>query len=186
MLLLICFTSGYRAGSIFDYMAFGLPIFKSGMIGFDNPGFIINQRLFYFFLGMALVMGTILTFKRLPQSKFHRTLTIVLLTLFTAGAFFTGSKIWSSYINKVNDKKLVLETNKEFENEKFTTISDALIEFTHNGSSFEASSDIKIINNNKQPLDKYLFSLNPSLNVSKITSGNKELTFQAFKSYYNN
>ena len=27
----------YRLGSIFDYMAFGLPIFKSGIIGFDNP-----------------------------------------------------------------------------------------------------------------------------------------------------
>jgi len=56
----------YRAGSVFDYMAFGLPAFKSGIIGFDNPGFIINQRLIYLFLGLALVFGTVLIFKRLP------------------------------------------------------------------------------------------------------------------------
>ena len=40
----------FRMGSIFDYMAFGVPVFKSGVIGFDNLAFIINQRHLYFFL----------------------------------------------------------------------------------------------------------------------------------------
>ncbi len=167
----------YRAGSIFDYMAFGLPVFKSGMIGFDNLEFIINQRLLYFFLGMALVMGTILLFNRLPQSKIQRALTFVLLTGFTGCAIFAGSKTWSSYINKVTEKKLVIETNKQFENEKFQTITDEIIEFTHKGSTIEASADIKIFNSNDQPLEKYLFSLNPGLVVTRITSGNRELPF---------
>ncbi|MFZ0281132.1 MAG: hypothetical protein WAL29_05750 [Bacteroidales bacterium] len=167
----------YRAGSIFDYMAFGLPVYKSGMIGFDNLEFIINQRLLYFFLGMALVMGTILLFNRLPQSKIQRALTIVLLTGFTGCAIITGSKTWSSYINKVSEKKLVIETNRQFENEKFQTISEERIEFTHKGSSIEASADIKIFNSNNQPLEKYLFSLNPGLVVTRITSGSGELPY---------
>lgn len=168
----------FRAGSIFDYMAFGLPLFKSGIIGFDNLNFIINQRLLYFFLGMALVMVTILMFKRLPQSKFQRILTIALLIFFSCGALITGFKTWSSYINKVTDKNLVIETNRQFENEEFVTISDAFIEFKHDGATFDATADIKIINNNNQALDKYLLSLNPALTVSKIISGSKDLPFK--------
>ena len=73
----------FRMGSIFDYMAFGIPVFKSGVVGFDNLSFIVNQRLLYFFLGLALVLSTVLLFKRLPQSRLHRYLTIVFLFHFS-------------------------------------------------------------------------------------------------------
>ena len=72
----------------FDYMAFGASVFKSGVIGFDNLPFIINQRLLYFFLGLALVLATVLLFKRLPQSKIHRTLTIIFLIVFGGARAF--------------------------------------------------------------------------------------------------
>ena len=72
----------FRAGSIFDYMAFGMPIFRSGMIGFDNLSVIVNQRLIYLFAGLSLIMATILLFKRLPQSRVHRILTIVFFLIF--------------------------------------------------------------------------------------------------------
>jgi len=167
----------FRMGSIFDYMAFGVPVFKSGVIGFDNLSFIINQRLLYFFLGLALVLATVLLFKRLPQSLLHRNLTIAFLILFLAGAGFCGYKTYSVYSTGVNDKNLVIETNKKFENRNFASITDASIDFIHEGESFEASADIKIINDNKEPLDRYLFSLNPSLNVLKITSAGRELNY---------
>jgi hypothetical protein len=83
---LIMFYLWFRMGSLFDYMAFGLPVFKSGMVGFDNLSFIVNQRLIYFFLGLAMVFATILLFKRLPQSRVHRILTFILLFIFLAGS----------------------------------------------------------------------------------------------------
>src|SRR4030065_623891 len=52
----------FRFSSIFDYMAFGLPLYKSNVIGFDNLLFILNQRLIYFFLGLSFVFVTILLF----------------------------------------------------------------------------------------------------------------------------
>jgi len=167
----------FRLGSIFDYMAFGLPVFKSAIIGFDNPGFIVNQRLLYFFLGLAFVLATILLFKRLPQSKFHRNLTIVSLFVFLAGAGICGFNTFSVYSNGVENKKKVIETNRQFENKNFASVLDASIDFIHKGESFEASANLKIINNNKEPLDRYLFSLNPSLNVLKITTAGKDLNF---------
>jgi len=167
----------FRMGSIFDYMAFGLPIFKSGIIGFDNPGFIINQRLLYFFLGMICVMATVLLFKRLPQSRPHHALTIILLLMFLAGSGICGLNIYSDYREKLNFKTLVLNTNKIFENRNFATVTAAGIEFIHRGESFEATIDLRFVNNNKEPLDRYLFSLNPSLKALKVISAGKELKY---------
>ena len=168
----------FRADSILDYMAFGIPVYKSGIIGFDDLGAIINQRLLYFSLGMAMVMSTVLLFKRLPQSKSQRILTIFLLVCFIGVASITGKNVWSGYITKENAKKLVIETNRQYENQKFPEITEASIDFVHEGYSFSASVDLKIKNSNNEALEKYLFSLNPSLVVSRVTSGNSELAFR--------
>jgi hypothetical protein len=167
----------FRMGSVFDYMAFGMPVVKSGIIGFDNLGFIVNQRLFYFFFGMALVLATVLLFRRLPQSKLHTSLTIIFLFIFMAGAGICGFNTYSVYRNGIKDKKKVIETNRQFENRNFASITDASIDFIHKGVSFKASANLKIINDNKEPLDRYLFSLNPSLDVLKITAAGKDLSF---------
>jgi ABC-type transport system involved in multi-copper enzyme maturation permease subunit len=167
----------FRMGSIFDYMAFGMPIFKSGVIGFDNLGFIVNQRLLYFFLGLVLVLATVLLFKRLPQSRLHRSLSIVFLVVFLAGAGICGFNTYSAYRNGINIKKVAIETNLLYENKNFANITDAAIDFIHKGESLEASANLKIINYNKEPLDRYYFSLNPSLNILKVTSAGKDLNF---------
>jgi hypothetical protein len=167
----------YRVGFIFDYMAFGLPVYKSGLIGFDNLGFIINQRLLYLFLGLALVLATVLLFKRLPQSRIHRIFTIVFLFAFLAGAGVCGYNTFSAYRTSRDFKNLVIETNRKFEDKNFTNITDISIDFKHKGETIEAVARLKIVNENKMSVDRYLFSLNPSLDVTKITSGGKDLNF---------
>ncbi len=167
----------FRMGSLFDYMAFGLPIFKSGIVGFDNIGFIINQRLLYFFLGMSFVLATVLLFKRLPQSRPHRILTIIFLFIFLSGAGICGFNTYSDYSNTINFKHQVIETNRKFENKNFGSVTESTIQFIHKGETLDASADIRFLNDNKEPLDQYLFSLNPSLNVLKVTSAGKELKF---------
>ncbi len=168
----------FRMDSLFDYMAFGIPLYKSGLIGFDNLDHIITQRLLYLFLGLALVLATILLFNRLPQSKLHRGLSVVFLVIFTASAIICGLDVYSSFSDGIESKKLIIETNTLFENDLFPSITDASIDFIHQGESFKASSDIKIINDNQVSLDRYLFSLNPSLNVLKITSAGKDMIFK--------
>jgi hypothetical protein len=168
----------FRAGSIFDYMAFGLPVFKSDLIGFDDLNVIINQRLIYLFSGLALIMATILLFKRLPQSRLHRILTIVLLSVFSAGSLICSLNSYSTYQKSVKDKKLALETNMKFENKKFAVVTDASIDFIHKGKSFEATAVLKIVNDDHDPIGEYYFSLNPSLTVTKISSFGKNLDFK--------
>ncbi len=167
----------FRFGSLFDYMAFGLPVFKSGVIGFDNLHYILNQRLLYFFLGLVFVFITVLLFKRLPQSRFLTGVSYILLVIFLAGAAICASNAWSVYKNDKNERNLVIETNRQFENRNFVSLTDATIDFSHKGNSFNATVLLKFVNENNGNLDKYLFSLNPGLNVSSVTSGGREMVF---------
>ena len=57
------------------------------------------------------------------------------------------------------------------------SVTEASIKFDHKGKSFEATAELEIINNNRMPLTSYIFSLNPSLNVQKVTSDGRELKF---------
>ena len=168
----------FRAGFVFDYMAFGLPVFKSGMIGFENLNFILNQRLIYLFAGLFLIMSTILLFKRLPQSRFHRILTIISLFVFLGGAIICTINTLSVYRKDIADKSRVLKVNRDFEDKKFPSIAEASIEYLQKGSSLEAKAELKILNDNSGVLDQYYFSLNPGLKVTRVTSEGKELQFK--------
>jgi len=167
----------YRFGSIFDYMAFGLPLFKSGVTGFGNFSQIINQRLIYFFSGLAFILATVLLFKRLPQSKIYTSISVVFMFIFLAGTSICTFNTLSNYQNNLNEKKQIIDTSRKFETSDFVSLTDAYIDFSHKRSSFEASAELKFINNNNKNLDRYLFSLNPGLIVTSVSSGNKDLGF---------
>ncbi|MFZ2339327.1 MAG: hypothetical protein WAW07_06330 [Bacteroidales bacterium] len=172
------FWLNFRFGYIFDYMAFGLPVFKSGMIGFDNASFILNQRLTWLFLGLSLILATILLFKRLPQSRAHTSLSAVFMVIFLALTAFCAWNTWSVYRTGLNEKRTVIDTNRKFENSSFVSLSQAEIDFEHLGDSFSASAVLHFINNNDQPLSTYLFSLNPGLRVDGVSSSGKELNYK--------
>jgi hypothetical protein len=168
----------FRAGSLFDYMAFGIPVFKSTIVGFDNFSLILNQRLMYFLLGLVLILGTVLMFKRLPQSKIHRVITVICLVIFLAGSAFCFKNTYSAYKNSLNSKDMVIKTNRKYENRLFPDLTNASITLTHKGDIFDAAASIKIVNQNKEGLKEYLFTLNPSLDVLYIKSAGGNLNFK--------
>ena len=90
-------------------MAFGLPVFKAGVIGFDNLNQLINQRGLYLFFGLSLVMATVLLFRRLPQSRPLTLASVTLMIIFLAGSVFTAYNTYSFYKKNLNEKDLVIE-----------------------------------------------------------------------------
>jgi hypothetical protein len=167
----------FRMGYIFDYMAFGLPLFKSGVVGFDNLEAIVNQRLIFLFIGLALVMATILLFKRLPQSKLYRALAYIFMFLFFAAGSICVYNTYHLYSDEKDIKNKVIEANRKFENNPFASTTNTSIDITHKGGLIEATAVLKVINDNDVPLERYLFSLNPSLNVLRVSSAGKEIGF---------
>lgn len=168
----------YRAGSIFDYMAFGLPIFKSEIVGFDNLNLILNQRLLYLFSGLALILTTVLLFKRLPQSRVHTSLTVIFLIIFFGGSLFCGINTYSLYKTDKVTKNKIIEINRLFEERNFVTLTDADIVLQHKGNSIESKAKLKFRNDNRESLSQYIFSLNPGFNVTGVKAGGKNLNFK--------
>lgn len=168
----------YRAGSVFDYMAFGLPVFKSGITGFGNLAQILNQRLIYLFSGLTFILATILLFKRLPQSKIHRVISVVFMFIFFAGTAICAYNTWSFYKNDLDEKKQTIEISRQYENNDFVSLSDASINFQHSKNSFKADAELKFINRTTNNLGIYLFSLNPGLDVTSVSSAGKKLSFR--------
>jgi hypothetical protein len=168
----------YKAGCIFDYMAFGLPVFKSGMIGLENPGLIISQRLLYLFLGLAFVLASVLMFRRLPQSKVHTWLSAVFMIIFIGAAVICGLNVYSAYSEGIKVKQEIIETNRKFENNKFPDIVSDDIKLAHSGETITATAKISFKNNNTEPLAKYTFSLNPYLKVYKVSSSGKDISYK--------
>jgi len=168
-----------RGGLVFDYMAFGLPAFKSEIIGFDNLPFILNQRLIYFCSGFALVMATTLMFKRLPQSKLQRQVAAVLFIITTAGAGVSLYNTLKTHFDSKSLKNEVISINRQFESKRFPSTVSSNIELVHKGKTIDVVAELKILNDNDSPLKEYLFSLNPGLTVSKVISAGKELKFKS-------
>ena len=172
------FYLNFRAGFLFDYMVFGLPVFKSGLIGFDNPSQLINQRLIYLSLGLSMVLITVLVFKRLPQSRIQRTLSVILLVFCLSGFGESAYKTWSGYRKDALKKEHAIETNRLFELQDFPSIVRMDLDVVHKDHLIKVTSDITILNDNDTILSHYLFSLNPSLDISGIIADGKELIFK--------
>jgi len=168
----------YRAGFIFDYMAFGLPLFKSGIIGFDSPLAIISQRGFFMCLGLALVFATVLLFKRLPQSKPHTIISAILMAVFLAVAAFSGFTVINTWKEVKKIRQMVIETNNRYENSHFPALTGASIDCRHYCDSIEGVAILKLKNDNNEAINKYILSLNPALNVHEVRSAGEKLNFQ--------
>lgn len=173
------FWGYFRLGGLLDYMAFGLPMFKSTIVGFDNLSIIVCQRAMYLSLGLALIFSTVLLFNRLRQSKIHTTLSCILVISFLVIAFFCGRNVLTGFLHKENSRTLVLETNKKYENQLFVAVTNVDIDVNHLGNRFEASATVKFINDNLTDIDNYIFSLNPGLTVTRVTSAGKQKQFTA-------
>ncbi|NLV18960.1 MAG: hypothetical protein GXY51_05700 [Bacteroidetes bacterium] len=168
----------YRFGSFFDYMAFGLPVFKSGVIGFDNPELIINQRLMYGLLGISLACASVLLFNRPPQSKIHTGVSIALMIFTFAGSFICGLNTVSLYKTALHDRKMVIEAAREFEHSETLSLTSASIDLLHAGETIQATATLSLTNNNNDSIDKYFFSLNPGLKINSIVRNNTELKYR--------
>ncbi|MCD4770499.1 MAG: hypothetical protein K8R35_10080 [Bacteroidales bacterium] len=158
----------HRGGSIFDYMLFGMPVLKSQITGYDNIMLIVSHRLLYTSLGLFFIFLTTLIFKRLPQSRIHRIVTVALLLLLLGTSAYTGYFFYNEYNTNTKMRSSTLETNRIYEDKPFLTVTDATIELTHSDKEISARADLTCVNNSGEEIGDYYFSLNPSLTVSNI------------------
>ncbi|MFC2096996.1 hypothetical protein ACFLSI_01550 [Bacteroidota bacterium] len=171
------FFIGEKLNGIFDYIAFYFPFAYSDFIGFGNLGEILMQRGIYLFLGIGFIFLTILLLRRLPQSRAMTVFSISGSVIFIFIALFLGLNFVK--LNKGNKtiRTEMLALNNENVLTPSASITDCSIDLIHSGEKLEVTATIKLINNNSSPLDKYIFTLNPGLEIKSISSGGKDINY---------
>ena len=162
---------------LFDYITFNVPLVYSDFVGFGNLSTLLIHRGMYLLLGLGFVFGTILLIKRLPQSKVMTRIAAVLTTLFIGSALVLGV----IHVSRLTDGKILrakmVELNKASSAIPKVTLLSCDLDFNHAGKGIQVKSNLKIINNTSDAINKYLFSLNPGLKVQKVTSNQENLEF---------
>ncbi len=173
---LTLFFLGQRFFNLFDYMGFHIPLLYSDFTGFGDPGGILVQRGIYLFLGFAFVFATILLLKRLPQVMSTQRLAFILMCLFTAGSLALG---WI-HVHRVFEGRRVVRHMLALNARNGTADVSALrcgIDLVHEGNHVKARATLVVRNDQKAPLDHYVFRLNPGLEVKSV-SGREPMRFE--------
>jgi hypothetical protein len=166
---------GNKAYFIPDIFGFHTPLMYSDFIGLGNNAQLFQLRLPFLLLGLGFVFGTVLLAKRLRQSQWMTALSgalSALLILLALGLIF--SHVRSNRDIDSLRRDLLAESQKYAEVPAMSMESCSLdVEFS--GNVLSASSEILLKNNQDKPAESLLLTLNPGLQVSRITAGDSTL-----------
>lgn len=161
---------------VFDYMAFNIPMLRSGITGFGNLAVILGHRGIYFFLGAGFIFLTIFLLKRLPQSESMTWASVVLSVVFiAAGAWLAFSHV-HRFVSNDRLRAHAIELNNHYASGPVADVVTHALQVQHLGQSIAVTSKMTLVNNNRQPIDTLVFALNPGLEVSMARVGGTETT----------
>ena len=171
---LIYIRSSYNY--LFDYMAFYLPLFHSEISGFTDWPTILRLRTLYACLGLGFIFLSILFLKRLPQSRLMNTMSLILGLGFTGFGLFLGYQHWVDFQKEKDLPKQLIELNNAYLEHARIDIEDHHIHLEQEPHRFSATS--RIMGSTEAADSAFIFTLNPGLKVSSVTSGTQQLDFE--------
>jgi len=154
--------------SIFDYMAFHLPLVKSSIVGFTNLGAIITHRAIYFFAGLAFICFTVSLFKRLPNNTRRNRLWILPGLCALAVSGFAAYKHVATILDENRVRAAFIEINNKYVHTPKMTIERYDISLTQRPADFTAEATMTGVA--LQTSSVFTFCLNPGLNVLEVSS----------------
>lgn len=163
---------------IFDYMAFKLPLTYSDFIGFGNLRDILIQRGIYLFSGISFIFLTILLIKRLPQSPGMTKVSYVCTAGLLAFSVYLTVTYRSDFKSIDSTKSEMVNLNNKFRNENIVLINAYNIDLVHEGEKINVIATMKYSVNSEEPVDKLIFSLNPSLEITEFSLDGKNMDFK--------
>jgi len=162
---------------IFDYMAFNIPMLKSGIVGFGNLDAILIHRGIYFSLGIGFIFLTIFLLKRLPQSEGMTFVSLVVSILCIVAGTYLGFNHIAEFRKTGNIRARAVELNNTWVSENLPDVVKTSISLEHKGESLEAASTLLLKNNSETAIRKLVLSLNNGLKVSELKIDGKDTPF---------
>jgi len=166
---------------IFDYMAFKLPMTWSEVVGFGSLKEIMVHRGIYLFLGLGFICLTILLLKRLSQSRFIKELVIAFSVIFLGIGVILGF-IYVNNINTEEDHRTeMIALNDRMAGMKVVQVQSYDIELEHHGDQVAATAVMRLMNTDKEAMSEFVMTLNPGLEVEKVTGAQFTRELQILK-----
>lgn len=176
---LTVFYIGDKFYYVFDYMAYSLPLFKSSLTGFVQPGTILIHRGIYLFLGLAFIFFTIYLFRRLPNSsRSHYPWIFVSLVMFAIGVTLAYKHVYGT-VGESRLKEAYIELNNRYVHAPKITVDRYDIRVEQQPSAFSAT--VGMTGTALQASDKFTFSLNPGLQIKQVRNGDETLAYEREK-----
>jgi hypothetical protein len=165
-----------RHGGIFDFGAFFAPLFYSDMLGFGDLTRVIEIRLFYVALAMALLGLSVARYPRLPQAGFWR---IAGWGAAAAGAIAAISLLgWMQHQDAASlaDRGDLLASQIAHADEPFPDVThyDLEVDLLTRDAPLTVTATVRVNNPYEVPLDTFIFTLNPGLVVESVQGENGE------------
>ena len=160
---------------LFDYMVFYLPLFHSEIVGFGDWEKILTLRGMYACFGLGFIFFSILLLKRLPQSRLMNGFSLVLGLSFTATALFLAKQHLIRYQKSIDLPLEMVALNNQYLHHSRIDIEDHAICLEQSEDSFTATS--RISGQTDTGAQEFVFTLNPGLEVSSVTSGDQQLSY---------
>ncbi len=175
--LLVLILLGPKLFCIFDSYAFYQPLVYSDFIGLGNTGEVLLLRGAYLLVGIGLISLTALTLKRLPQSQTGNVLAGALAVVCFATSLILGTVYMHDHYAQRDFREQLRNTSAAVVEIPTVMVTDCNLEIEHEGTVITGKASLAAVNHSQQPLDSLLFTLNPGLEVSKVTSATGDVAF---------
>ncbi|MFK7951971.1 MAG: hypothetical protein AB8B73_03930 [Ekhidna sp.] len=167
-----------RFYNIFDYMAFRLNLLASDIIGFSNLETILMHRGAYFIAGIAFLFAASFFLDRLPNTRSFKPLAAVCTLIIGGISAFLFVSLWNKQSGIEIDRQAMIEVNNEWSVKANADVISNHIQISHLGDELAATATLSIKNNTNQNLSELFYTLNPSLEVSKVLVNQEEAMFE--------
>ncbi|MBT4483480.1 MAG: hypothetical protein HOC71_07365 [Candidatus Latescibacteria bacterium] len=171
------FFLGSRFHNLFDYMTFNVPLAYSDFVGFGDLTPVLIHRGIYLLAGIGFIFTTVLLLRRLPQSRIMNHISLGIAVCSITGAALLGH----AYLSKLSDgkdlrQKMTVLNRKTAEAPRIS-INTCDLELTHDDERIDVRAHLRFTNNTPNDISRYVFSLNPGLEVKKVMHSGTESAF---------
>jgi len=162
---------------LFDYMVYNIPMLYSGVIGFINLKLLLVHRGMYVLIGLSFISLSVYKLWRLPNKPFSNIYPLVLAVIFMVGGVYLGSIHVKESMKGENLRKEMVSLNNKYSNFPRISITHQDIKLKHSNNSISADCNLSAINPTNKVIDTLIISLNPGLDVSRLSINSVENNF---------
>lgn len=167
-----------RAGHhLYDFRGVRVPLLPSAFTGFGNWGEILGQRGMYLLLGLGLAILALAGMERPPQPRGRRWFSYGITVLLLSGALALGYARLDKMSEETAFRAEIAALDHSLADVPRAALDECRIDLAHRETEIEAVAMLRIVNPNPEPLERYVFQLNPGLEAVEVRGASGPLAF---------